>query len=169
MKPFQPLIAIASVAILIMMSACTLTVKSHEPTERKLAGTWEVTTTEIEDGITITLTMRDTYSLTDHRFESKVIMKAGYPLNKRLMTMTYSGQWRASRDMLITHIDKNSIDFTYNSSLLDRSDILRMKQEMTYELKKNDYREGIELKSDITDRFTAEDEDGDTYTFFRVD
>ncbi len=169
MKLFRPLTAILTAATLIMMSACTLTVRSHEPTEKKLAGTWEATSTEIEDGVEITYTMRDTYSLPDHRYESKVIIKAGYPVNTRLLTMSYCGEWRASKDMLITHIDKNSINFNYNTSLLDLADLLRMKQEMTHELKKNNYREGVELTSDITDRFTAKDDDGETYTFIRIE
>ena len=152
-----------------LMCGCTLTVKSDPATEQKLEGTWEFVETENEDGVDIRITTRETYTLADHRFTTKITMYAGSPVDRRIMTLTYEGEWRASKDMLLNYIDKGSLDFSFNNALFDTADMLKLKTEMTSELRKNDYREGVEIKSPITDRFIAEDDEGDTYTYRRVD
>lgn len=151
-----------------LMCGCTLTVKSDPATERKLEGTWEFVEFEYEDGVALKITTRETYTLADHRFTAEITTHAGSPVNRHLMTLSYEGEWRASKDMLLNYIDKGSLNFSFNKMLFDKSDMLRLRTEMSVELRKNDYREGVEIKSPITDRFIAEDAEGDTYTYRRV-
>lgn len=161
---------LTAMVMAVTLAGCTLTVKSDPATEKKLVGTWECTQTEYEDGVAVTTTSRETYSLEDHRFETRLVLRLGYPVNARLATITYSGQWRASKEMLVCHIDKNSIEISGNMKLLDFGDLAELRSEMEAEWEKNDYREAIEFISLINSgSFTAKDDDGEVYEYRRVD
>lgn len=170
MKTRLLLLITALMVFAAALTGCTDTVKSDPATEEKLVGSWECSETEYEDGIAVTTTSRETYSLDDHRFEAKLTLRFGYPINARIATVTYSGKWRASKEVLVCDIDKNSIKFSGNMNILDRSDLKELRQEMESELKKNDYREAIEFISLInSDSFTAKDDDGEIYKYRRID
>lgn len=161
---------LTAIVVSVGLASCTLTVKSDSATEKKLVGTWECSQTEYEDGVAVTTTSRETYFLENHRFDAKLVLRLGYPVNARLATITYSGEWRASKEMLVCHIDKNSIKISGNMNLLDRSDLAELRSEMESEWKKIDYREAIEFVSLInSDNFTAKDDDGEVYKYRRID
>lgn len=152
----------------VLTFGCTMTVKSDPETEKAIEGTWECSQTEYEDGISMTFTFRETYSLPDHRSSTTATIYVGYPVNERMLTMTYSGEWRASKDVLANHVDEKSVDLSWNRNLLDASDVREMEDEMLSELKKNGYRESLELLTPITDTFEARDDDGERYRYKRV-
>lgn len=57
----------------ITMFAVTGCHSSDPETEKALQGTWVGTSFEKEDGVTLKMVVTETFSLPDHRFESKVV------------------------------------------------------------------------------------------------
>ena len=164
MRIFRKMMALAVVAL--AFTGCS---ESSDPaTEQALEGTWMTEYTETEDGVKVKAYMFETYSLPDHTFESKVTFELGYPINERFCTMACSGTWKASKNAIYQEIDKNSIDFNFNRSFLDREDCEAFEKEMLSELKKEGYSLGYIITSPITDTFEAKDDEGNRYSYTRI-
>ncbi|MDE6048181.1 MAG: hypothetical protein K2G09_00610 [Paramuribaculum sp.] len=143
-------------------------VSSDPETEQQLAGTWETSFTESEDGVQIVASSTETYSLEGHEYSCVLRYAFGYPIFEHFVTVTYSGNWKASKKTIEVDIDKNSIDFSFNKSITDKSDREEFKQEMLLELKKSGYSEESPILTSITDKFETEDEDGERLVYTRV-
>lgn len=153
--------------VAIALSSCG---SSSDPeTEKAIAGTWKISYTESEDGMSVIASATESYSLEDHRFNAEIKYSFGYPINERLCTITYSGEWKASKKELTTYIDEKTVEFSFNKSLLDRSDREEFESEMLAELKKQSFTEVMPFKSEIGDTFDIIDEDGEIVTYHRVD
>ena len=164
MKIFRKLVALAVVAL--AFTGCS---ESSDPaTEQALEGTWMTEYTETEDGIKVIGYIYDTYSLSDHTFETKATFEFGYPINERFGTVTYSGTWKASKKAIHQKIDKDSFEFNFNRSLFDREDCEEFENEMLSELKKEGYSLGYIITSPITDTFEAKDDEGIRYSYTRI-
>ncbi|MDE6380351.1 MAG: T9SS type A sorting domain-containing protein [Muribaculaceae bacterium] len=153
------------VAVLICIPGCGM---SDPETEKKLEGTWTYSTTEVEDCIEMTMTAIEKYSLSDHRFETTLTLEVGHPVNETMATIKYRGEWYATKESIVNEVDKGSVTFKFNKDLLDSSDRREIKDEILDELKKNDYVEGVRIVSPIGDTFEAVDDDGEEYTYTRL-
>lgn len=158
-----------SLIVMTFIAIATTSCQSSDPeTEKAIAGTWRYSYSEKEDGITMTAYVTESYSLDDHRFEAELVLTFCYPINEKLCTVTYSGEWEASKKELTTYIDENSVEFSFNKSITDRSDREGFKSEMLRELKKQGFCEVTPFESAITDSFETIDEDGERITYHRV-
>lgn len=151
----------------IMAQLSTSCVNGDPETEAALEGVWKTSLSMTESGISMVATSLETYTLSDHQFHTEVTMRAGYPINARLCTVTYSGTWVATKEILYQDIDKNSITFSFNNALLDSEDKEEFKNDFLEDLKKDNYSEGMRFKSPITDTFEAEDDEGTHFTYTR--
>ncbi len=156
--------------VLLALSVLTISgCKSSDPeTENALAGTWECHITLTEDDVTMIGKVIETYSLPDHEFQTEINFYLTYPMTIQICKITYSGQWKATKEYLYQDIEKNSISFTFNNSVLDSSDREGMKSQFLKELSDQGYSEGIRFKSPISDSFKAEDDEGEIYEYIRV-
>lgn len=165
MKRKNLMVVMMLVAVLTVIPGCGT---SDAETEKKLEGTWTYSTTEVENGIKMTMTAIEKYSLPDHRFEATMTLEVGYPVNETMATIKYSGKWSASKEGIVNKVDKSSITFEFNKSLVDRSDRQDFKEEMLAELKMNEYEERVRIVSPIGDTFEAVDDEGEKYTYVRL-
>ncbi len=164
-RKFKFILTLLIVVMAINLSACE---NSDAETEQNLEGSWQYTYSETEDGVHMTVTATESYSLEDHRFNSYIIFHIGYPINADIATVTYEGKWYATKKEIVNDIEKGSVNFSFNKRLLDKSDREEFKDEILRELKKNDYQEGVRIKSPITDSFIAEDNEGEEYHYTRI-
>lgn len=116
----------------------------------------------------MTITAREEYVVKDHTFSATMSFYVGYPINSTIATVSYSGKWHASKKEIFNEIDERSMNFSFNKSLMDKSDRKEFKDEMLKELRKNGYQEGVRIKSDIGDSFRAIDDDGEEYLYERI-
>lgn len=155
--------------LIVTMTVALTGCESSDPeTEQKLEGTWTYSSTEEEDGVKMTITAVERYSLSDHRFEATIMFDLGFPINEWMAKIKYSGEWSASKDAIMNKVDKGSITFDFNKSLLDSSDRRELKNNILDELKKNDYVEGVRILSPIGDTFDVVDDDGEKVTYIRL-
>lgn len=148
--------------------AFTGCVSSDPKTEQQLAGTWQTTLNDSEDGIEMVAISTDTYSLEEHKFECVIKFSIGYPIFGDLATMTYSGKWKASKETIVVDVDKNSIEFSFNNGYTDKREREEFKNEILSEFKKSGYSEEYPILSPITDTFETEDEDGERLVYTRL-
>ena len=156
--------------MLIVTMAVALTgCQSNDPeTEQKLEGTWRYSFSEYEDGVSMSITAMEEYVVKDHTFKSTLTFYVGYPINSNIATVSYNGKWHATKEEIINEIDRKSINFTFNKSIMDKNDRKEFKDELLIELRKNGYREGVRIKSPIGDSFLAVADDEERYTYERV-
>ena len=164
-KSIKMISAIFIAIVAIVATSCN---SSDPETEQALAGTWQTSFNETEDGITMHINVVESYSLEDHKFTSKITINYGYPINEHLCTITWAGEWEASKTVLTTQIDENSIEFSFNKGITDRSDREEIKSEMISGLKEQSFMETLEFKSPITDSFEAVDGEGESFTYTRM-
>lgn len=158
------IISFLSLLIVVAFSSCS---GSDPETEKKLEGTWESVEYENEDGMKMKITSLETYSLSDHVYHSTVKMEMLSPVYVNMGTVSYSGSWSASKDMVTCKIDKNSVSFNF-SNMLDSDEKRELKQDFLSSLKEQNYEEGMHITSSITDSFTASDDEGESFTYTRV-
>ena len=152
--------------VAIFATSCGIT--SDPETEKKLEGTWITEATEYEDGMRMKIVSKETFSLSGHVYEAQLSMMMTSPVRMDIGTVSYSGTWKAYKEGVECKIDKESLSFTF-SNMLDASDKREMKQEIINGLEELDYTEGMRFTSDITDQFTAKDDEDDTVmTYYRV-
>ena len=162
------------VEFLLTMLIVTMTValtgcQSNDPgTEQKLEGTWTYSYSDSEDGVSMSITAMEEYVVKDHTFKSTLTFYVGYPINSTIATVSYNGKWHATKKEIINEIEKKSINFSFNKSIMDKNDRKEFKDELLMELRKNGYREGVRIKSPIGDSFRAVDDDGEEYMYERV-
>lgn len=137
--------------------------------EKKLEGTWQMVEYENEDGMTMKIVETITYVASTNKFESDLNAYVTNPINKKMFSLHYSGNWSASKKKLINDIDKNSIRMEF-SKWIDRSDRIMMERELKHELKETGFTDGGRFVQIEDDYFIIQDEeDGIKYRYERVD
>ena len=169
MKRLKKTLSAMAFGLLALLTAnCGGSVASDPETEAKLNGTWQCEYTEYEDGIEIKIKAVETYSLPDHSFRSDLSLSMTSPFYMELGTVSMTGSWKASKELVECKIDKGSISFNLSDEF-DSSDRREFEEDFLSELEKVDYTEGMRFTSDITDKFTAkEDEDDTILTYYRL-
>ena len=157
---------IVALVFVIFLSGCNLS--SDSETEGKLDGTWRTLQYETEDGMQMKVTETVTYNAGSHTFDAKMSLDLVSPLNMKMLTLKYSGTWRATKSKLIGTIDKNSLDFSF-SNMVDKSDRTELEKEFMHELEKGSFIDGGKILEISSDEFKLEDEsDGTLYEYKRV-
>lgn len=169
MKQLEKTLNAMAFGLLALLTAnCGGSVASDPETEAKLNGTWQWEYSEYEDGVELKSKCIETYSLPDHSCRAECNITMTSPFYMDVATVSWTGTWKASKEQVECKIDKESISFNFNDEF-DSSDRREFEDDFLSELKKVDYKEGMRFTSEITDKFTAvDDEDDTTYTFYRL-
>lgn len=85
----------------------------------------------------------------------------------KMFTATYSGTWSADKQTLYKKMDKNSVKFSFNSSVYSRSDELEAKREILEGFEESGYEESTRIMTPVTDTFEIEDDEGSRITYTR--
>lgn len=166
MRIFRIWTASVFAAVALAFTGCSE--PSDPETEQALQGTWMVELTdskEVPEGVESYVV--EMYDLFDHRFEGAICVETVNPVNERVVTVTYSGTWKASKKAIYHDIDKNSIEFKFNRNILDNKECEEFKLEILEEFKKEGNFD-VRIVSPITETFEAIDDEGThvTYTMY---
>lgn len=154
---------------IVMLPLLTLMACSDSKMENRIDGTWKCVYTESEDGAKMKATETVTYDAANHTFEGKISMNVVSPISFHLATVTYSGTWKATKHRLLGEIDKNSVEFNFNTNMIDSSDRREMREEFMSELEDGDFVDGGKIIMISHDKLIIKDEeDGTLYNYKRV-
>lgn len=140
---------------------------SDKETEEMLEGSWQnISYQSNDDGSQLIMTTDVTYE-SDHSFD--VVMTVDMKLDEsamHLLTISYSGKWKASKDKLLEDVNKDMINYIPSPDI-DESEFAKIKDEFEKELEE-DTKYIFEIRSISKDSFTIYDEEGESFEFFRT-
>lgn len=152
-------------AAILLTSLCAC---SNSELEKKINGTWKTHLNTVEDGINVNAEMIENYNFETHEYTSEIKYSVGAPLDVWMYTVSYKGKWSISGDKLLGQIDEKSLDFKFNTTVLEPADQREIRRELSEELKNQMFDGGV--ISDVTeDSFILTDEDDNSkYTYTRI-
>lgn len=159
-----------TIIVAIFMAVAMVSCESgNAEIEKKLAGEWQFSFQDNEEGLDLQITFITDFSVEDHVVTATETYYMCYPINETMCEVSYNGTWYATKNKIVIKVDVNSVNFSFNQELFDREEREDYKKTWFEDLKNFGNRYTYCFKGAIEDdSFLATDDEDKVQEFIRM-